>query len=459
MSWLYTLVRRFLVLSIITAVWVAILWFVIRIDVKQFNLLSLIGLHVLPPLLAWGGWTWWRRRAAAAKIKAEEAKQEQVVVEQQVQQDVARKAFDNALRERQFALDCRWAEVCSSQADLIGSDEVEPMPDADLGSDTADRLFNSLTQSLTALFSQCPGAQRLPIFVAESAVFDRELAARAIAACCDASILPQVREMPKNDSVANAIFSRFESDPSLPGALFLAVDGPDQPVIEDEEELHNSQAKSVDALVVMLFTHPEFDAARAELQSGAPQVAGEYDPMTPFWERNQAQLKGLSERVGRLTVDARESLGAQTVLGQLRRSVEVAGKKPESAWRSAIEQALINAELKQLHFEAEKNTDAQASAAEAEEDIPCAWIVHNAGAYESSGDRLAALGRGLDAHGIELNIIHQATNVLAQVKLGVIDQWASVALALTRAQTLEAPTLWASFGSRSSVGLITNAKT
>ena len=95
---------------------------------------------------------------------------------------------------------------------------------------------------------------------------------------------------------------------------------------------------------------------------------------------------------------------------------------------------------------------------EAEEDIPCAWIVHNAGAYESSGDRLAALGRGLDAHGIELNIIRQATNVLAQVKLGVVDQWASVALALTRAKSLEAPTLWAVFGSRSAVGLITNVK-
>ena len=98
MSWLYTLVRRFLVLSIITTVWVAILWFVIRIDVKHFNLLSLVGLHALPPLLAWGGWTWWRWHAAATKIKAEEAKKEQVIVEKQEQHDVARKAFDNSLR-------------------------------------------------------------------------------------------------------------------------------------------------------------------------------------------------------------------------------------------------------------------------------------------------------------------------------------------------------------------------
>ena len=457
MYWLISLVKRFLFLSILIGVWVGILWFVIRLDISRFNLLSLAAIHALPPLGVWGGWSLWRRYAAAKKLKAEETAQEQVVVEQQVKHDAERKSFDAALRERQFALDCRWAEVCSNQAELISSDEVETMSESDSNTPASDRLLASLTQSLANLFSLCPGAQRLPIFVAESALFDRELASRAIAACCDAAILPQVRVLPFAEGVANAIFSRFESDPSLPGALFLSVDGSDQPDMDDDDVLMPAPLKTADALVVLLFTHPEYAAAVTELTSGPNPVGEKVDPMTPFWERDQRQLQGLTERLSRFPGEARDSLADLEIVGKLRRPVEVAGKKPESAWRSAIEQALINAELKPLHFKDDAK-DAETMPSEAEEDIPCAWIVHNAGAYESSGDRLAALGRGLDAHGIELNIIRQATNVLAQVKLGVVDQWASVALALTRAKSLEAPTLWAVFGSRSAVGLITNVK-
>ncbi len=456
MYWLISLVKRFFLLSILIAIWVGILWFVIRLDISRFNLLSLVALHVLPPLGIWGGWSLWRRYVVAKKLKAEETAQEQVVVEQQVQNDAERKAFDTALRERQFALDCRWAEVYSNQPELISSDEVATMADSDGYTPVGDRLLASLTQSLANLFSQCPGAQRLPIFVAESMLFDRELASRAIAACSDAAILPQVRVLPFAEGVANEIFARFESDPSLPGAIFLSVDGSDQVDTDDEDALMPAPLKTADALVLLLFTHPEYAAANMELVAGTGPTGEQVDPMTPFWERSQRQLQGLTERLSRFPSEARDSLAALEVLGKLRRPVEVVGKKPESAWRSAIEHALINAELKQIYFQPEPK---EATASDTEEDIPCAWIVHNAGTYETSGDRLAALGRGLDAHGIELNIIRQATNVLAQVKLGVVDQWASVALALTRAQALEAPTLWAVFGSRSAVGLVTNAKT
>ena len=92
---------------------------------------------------------------------------------------------------------------------------------------------------------------------------------------------------------------------------------------------------------------------------------------------------------------------------------------------------------------------------EAESEIKCAWVVHNAGSFEHAGDRLAVLGKALDSHSIDLNIIRQGTNVLADVKLGALDQWVSVALALSRAQKLEAPALWATFGARSAVGMIT----
>jgi len=455
MSWLFSLLTRFLALLLLLAAWVGVLWFGFRFDISRFNVLSLIGMHALPPIALWGSWLLWRRRSEQAKISAAEEAQKQQEAEQQAQREAARKAFEESLRTRQYAVDCRWAEVRSDQAALLGAEEVVPMSGADAGDAPGERLLASLTQALSDLFAQCPGAQRLPIFVAESATFDRELAARAVAACCEASNQPQVRVLPTADGVAEAVFSRFESDPLAPGALFLAVDGPSVVDDEDEDEFGAIEPKHADALVVLLFTHPDFDLAFNELEATPGQAGDAVDPMTPFWERNRRQLQGLSERLARMSLEARAALFELPILGQLRRPVAVAGKKAETAWRSAIEQALINANLKKLEFTEEQEQKTTTAEPEAEDEIPCAWIVHNAGSYETSGERLAALGRGLDAHGIELNIIRQATNVLAQVKLGAVDQWASVALALTRAQALEAPTLWAAFGARSAVGLVT----
>jgi len=456
MSWLLIRMTRFALLLALVLAWIGVLWFAIRIDISKFNLLSLIGLHTLPPFLVWASWLLWRRRAEKAKISAEETARENAAAEQQAKQESDRRAFEEALRTRQFALDCRWAMVRSDQPDLIGADEVEPMPISEDSVTTGERLLASLTMALSELYGNCPGAQHLPIFVAESVAFDRALATQAVTACCEGVHLPQMRVLSSATAVADAIFSRFESEPHLPGALFLTVDGSDRQD-DDEDEWMVSQPKSADALVILLFTHPEFDVAFADLETGTGKTDDQYDPMTPFWARNKRQLQGLSESLARMPNYAVASLAALPVLGQLRRPVEVAGKKPDSAWRSAIEQALINADLKKLLFETQAEV-ADASGDETAEDIPCAWLVHNAGSYETSGDRLAALGKGLDAHGIEINIIRQATNVLAQVKLGAADQWASVALALTRAQALEAPTLWAAFGTHSAVGLVTNAK-
>lgn len=457
MSWLFHLLARFLLLSALMLIWVGVLWFAMRIDISRFNLLSLIGLHALPPIFVWGSWLLWRRRSEKAKIAAEELAREKAETEQKTKQEADRSAFDEALRTRQFALDCRWAVIRSDQPDLIGTEEVEPMGRSDEAAATGNRLLASLTLALSELYEHCPGAQRLPVFVAESVVFDRALATQAVTACCEGAKLPQVRALSSATAVADAIFSRFESEPNLPGALFLTVDGVDR-LDDDEDDLIVHQPQRADALVIMLYTHPEFDLAVAELDSGATKNCDQSDPMTPFWDREQRQLQGLSENLLRMPNEAVLSLAALPVVGQLRRPVEVADKKPDSAWRNAIEQALINADLKKLQFE----TQVEATNISTEDDaeaIPCAWVVHNAGSYESSGDRLATLGQGLDAHGIKINIIRQATNVLAQVKLGAVDQWASVALALTRAQALEAPTLWAVFGTQSAVGLVTNAKT
>ena len=462
MSAFSNLIKRSVLLFVLIAVWVGVLWFGIRLDISRFNLLGLIGLHAGPPILAWASWSIWRRRSEAAKIKTKESEQEQAEAAQKTQHESAQRAFEETMRMRHFALDCRWAAVYSSQPDLVEDGTVALMPSSDGAA--SERLLASLSQLLPDLFESCPAARGLPIYIAESPTLDYAQAARVVAGCCHASNLPPIMALPASTTpgVADAIFSRFESDPHLPGALFLAVDGPDVPCLgedDDDQDDLTAQPKQADAMVALLFTHPNLDTALADIITGAGRAENhQYDPMTPFWERNQRQLQGLSERLARLPEEVRTSLPELPVLGQLRRPVEVSGKNQNSAWRNAIERALINANLKQLSFEVEKGTVA-ATKKDTEEDIPCAWVVHNAGSYETSGDTLSLLGTGLSAHGIDLNIIRQATNVQADVKLGAVDQWASVALALTQSQALHTTTLWATFGACGAVGFVTNAKT
>jgi len=454
MSWLFNLFKRLLQLTGLTAAWVALLWFGIRPNINNFSILSLVGLHALPPLGVWSSWLMWRRWSQARKQKVEEEKQAQAVAEQQALQEAQRKAFEESMRHRQYAIDCRWATVCSDQPNLIGAEEVMPLDVEDVTTTTTERLAASLQMQIADLAVNLPGILRLPVFVVESEVFDRAHAAQAIAAACPDQVQPAVRILPTTDGVVASIFARFESDPSMPGALFIAVDGFDKLDEEDSDEFSYNDPKPTDALVLMLCTHPHFDAALQEISNQASVGSEQYDPMTPFWERNRDQLKGLSERLVKLQRDTLDAISTLPVLGQLRRPAEVAGKKAETAWARAIEHALINASLLPLAFQEDK-PDAKPDESEERDTVACGWIVHNAGSFETAGEKLSALGRGLDDHGIRLNIIREATNVLAQAKLGTADQWASVALALLRAQALESPTLWAVFGSRPSVGLVT----
>ena len=93
MTWLFSLMKRLVLLLVLTAVWVGVLWFGIRLDISRFNLLSLIGLHTVPPFAAWASWSIWRRRSEAAKIKTEENEREQAEAAQATQRESARHAF------------------------------------------------------------------------------------------------------------------------------------------------------------------------------------------------------------------------------------------------------------------------------------------------------------------------------------------------------------------------------
>ena len=381
--------------------------------------------------------------------------------EHTAQRETALRAFQEQLQTRRYAIDCRWASVVSdgladslpNTVDLIAIPRVD---EALTGFE--NRVIAVVTTTLSRLAAECPGVQHLPVYVMESPTFDLAQAVVAVRTLRDSpSSAPKVSALACEGEIAATIFARFEREPDLPGALFLAVDGPFNDNEQDEDDFSIAKPKHVDAVVVMLFTHPDLAGAYSKLTMELGEATPAYDPMTPFWERKRGLQTGLVERLSQMPAGAPAALLELPVVAQLRRPVEVAVQKSGRAWSSALEQSLINANLKQQAFvwDIASPSEAPVQEVDAESEIKCAWVVHNAGSFEHAGDRLAALGKALDSHSIDLNIIRQGTNVLADVKLGALDQWVSVALALSFTQKLEAPALWATFGARSVVGMIT----
>ena len=450
---------RFLLLIATVALWVGLLWFVMRVDFSRQSLLSVAAVHALPPLLLWGGWLFWRRHVRLAKTRAEASEKTQQEADQHAQREMASQAFQEKLQYRRYALDCRWASIVSDSladspaANALASSAIVQPEVAHKGQPSA-----VLAAALSQLAAVCPGAQYLPVYVAESPGLDLAQAVVALRAMRGAqSRASTVSALTGEGGVAATMLARFEREPDLPGALFIAANGPAASDEQDGEEFPLTQPKHVDALVVMLFTHPDLNAAHAKLTMALGAAFAAYHPMTPFWDRKQPLQAGLVERLSQLPEGAAAALAALPVMAQLRRPVEVAGEKPDRAWRSALEAALINANLKPLDFVWDVATPTPEKPADdaAEREIHCAWAVHNAGSFETAGDRLALLGKALDAQDIDLNIIRQGSNVVAEVNLGMLDQWVSLALAIAQAQALAAPTLWAHFGTRSTLGMIT----
>jgi hypothetical protein len=442
------------------ALWVGVLWFVIRLDFSHKNLLSVISIHLLPPLLAWGGWAFWRRQRGLAKTNAESAAKARAEADQIAQRESALQAYQEKLRIQRYALDCRWASVVSDGLADSLSDETQISIARFEAHDRIDNLSAVVVDTLSKLFAECAGAQYLPVYVAESPAFDLTQTVVVLKSLRGASAnAPKVSALPRDDEIIATIFDHFEREPDLPGAIFIAVNGAFGSEHEDQmDDFSLAKPKLVNALVVMLFTNPALASASAKLASESGDGTADYDPMTPFWERKQAAHTGLVERLSQMPAGAPTALLELPVMAQLRRPTEVAGPKPDRAWSGALEQCLINANLKQKTFVWDNATPPEAThSGEESEEINCAWVVHNAGSFEHAGDRLASLGKALDAHSIDLNIIREGTNVLAEVKLGALDQWVSVALAILLSQKFEAPTVWAMFGARSAMGLITPA--
>ena len=478
----------FITLVLLLAAWIGALWLLIAPDFGQWSLLKLAAVHLGPPLLLWGVWMIWRRirKNKADQIAAEQEKLAEK--ERQEKAEAARQKHEAELAHLRYGCDCR--ALALVQVTSVEDDDEPLVPDgegiafstvakiADEDDDSSERtgeqlllehLRPAIEEALASICQACPAAAAFPVYISPPA----ELSGKEVIASLRQTRVELAGELglpfkadsefnrvlflPTAESVAGSIIGLFEANPELPAAVILAFDSPakravTQEVEEDWEQsdvqakqrqLHGQPGQGV---VALFMTHAQLP----EMLGTAPRSAGQYDALTPYWEKAPVAT-GCAAYLEPLSEDDREALQNAPVLARIHRSANTQlGAKTMRSMEMArvIEGLLKQARICAALSEPPRDPELQLPEASADEkETPeCQWLVHNAGGVDHAGLRLSALGVAMFNQTIELDPIAEATNVTTKVgDLGQARGAAMLALSIARAASAGAAALCAEF--------------
>lgn len=474
----------FFALGGLVAAWWAALWFLIAPGFAGWNPAALIGSHALPPLGLWAGWLAFRRHRQDKAAAAEAARQEAAAAEQAATLAEARRQHEAQLLHRQFGCDCRGlamlqlrqpnaSDTAADPVPGVASTLIDELPPAPSDESIQAALGEGLHEVVLDLYASCPAAARLPHYIVPptNSVGEEVLALvrntltqvagelRLAAATRPATVL----YLPGGDSAANRVVGLFESAPDLPGVVVLAFDSPQlaTPVDDfdfdelspEQKERRKWQGQPGHGVFALLLTSPGMPELLAQHHAGAAGDDG--DSMTPYWQKNFD--RAAAGRLLTLTPDESDALLAAPVLGRIHRAVAVhlddkqrsGGRALSRIVAASIGNAAINAALKDWPFE---STAADADAAPAE--LACGWLLHNCGAVDCGGTRLAALSVGLIDAGSELDPIDAATNLVVDAgDLGEARSLGLLAMTVARVAASGQPALAVEFAGPAELSL------
>jgi len=476
--------KKSLFLIALLALWVALLWFVIGIDISKHGNLALVAIHLLPPLTLWAGWMGWGAWCARKQAADQAAEAEAKRAELEKQRAASRAKFDQALAERRAPVDFRWLQV----RDVKGHGDMDHLSVSAEGmavmlhdAELAEMLEEApgawpgvqLTELFVDLLAQCPAALTLPVYVlgpsdrafaeqAEMVRAAREAALVQLEQAWPANIaLGAVLGLPQSAASPQELIDLCANQPELPGVVMLAFESPlsNQAQREDDEEALSNEAKQREqwlgkagqALVGMLLTSPYLPGALAQLTEIAPDGAA--NVMTPYWERTQL-APGMVSFLASLPTDWRQALMDMPTIAQLRRPawIEVEEKTRPTQFtqnlRRLLELAGINAALIEPSFEFGGEAEAPPQAPPLKL-TDSAWLVHNAGGINVCGSRLAGVGLAMSEAGMDLGPVNEGTNVVVHAgDCGRATPYLMLGLAVAKAAELQKPTLVTHFQER-----------
>jgi len=444
----------------LTAIWWAVVWYVLPVDLRSMSVPTLVMMHIGPPLVVMSAWSMIRRLRSHLHFKREKKAEAAKVAAAKAEDEAARAAHQAELDRRRAHVDCRgawmvvpeapeWYEGGPAQCLVLeqGEEEIEA----------------SLQQVLEVAFMQSEGAAYLPLYLLPRRDVDGgsqlEEARQAWRQAYDSfgfadkSIKPDCKFLPGSGDIASRVIAVFEGDPDLPALLLAGADAVEGGAADDADD-DEQQAKH--AVVALLFSRPGLALPAAP----PPRKKDEADPHTPYWESDHGRGPD-APGWGRVPVPLRPGIIALPPFAVLPRarvaSLDGAAGKSATLARllhGLVDPLLVDAGLRDLPYagDAKPAPEADKAAGEAEPDaappLELGWLVHNSGPLDDreAGTRLAAVTAALKDFGCELDPIAEAGN--ASVEHG--DSGAArgalmLAEALIRTAQLQKPVLVAEF--------------
>lgn len=425
---IFTLLR----ILFIFVLWWTLLWFVLPVHWLEGGPLSLVALHVAPPLLVVAAWGLFKRLRAGLAARAEMLATRKMVAESESQQEAARAARREESIRRRVHVECRGVWMALSKtpdwmrkgAYPFIREEVEKIRE----SERADALVASLEQVLGAAFRQCEAMAWLPVRLAHDGTEAVDQVGMAWKQAVEASgiahfPLPDCQSLPGTGYLTDRVIDLFRDAPTLPAVLVVGMDSPLADAPKDFDAGH--------AVLALLLCRPGLDALEIGRSDSGEQEA---DPYTPFWERGSSPAAEVPQWGSIPPALRRDFLSCCMPVATLHKPVEIA--EPDS-WRAAPV-------VRQLHDLICESFAQAASAPEESTDSPgIGWLVHDS----PDANRFAALSSAMMDCGCELDSIAEASNARNECgHVGAAREALMLAVASIRAAQLGKPVLLAGFG-------------
>lgn len=432
------MLKGLILIVVLSAAWVAALWFGVSPDFAQWSLPQLAAVHALPPLFSFGAWFGWRRwrvgRAEARMLSAElDAETERLSGI-----EAARRQATTEERNRRFGCDCRavaMAQVLAVEDEAplaVGDGAVHfstfdpSQAEIEEGTSLLAHLRSGIHEALEAIYQFSPVATALPVYViaprqVQAGEFVAAVRSVQAALAADQQTRPEsapqpgrVMQLADERGALETLIGMFEQSPGL-SMVLLGSDSPWLHFRSSGEQVDAAGERPGQGVFALLLTHANLERRESDLQS----------------EMNDALL----------------SLPVLARLHRPARSEAAAGRKRATEMARTIG-GLIAGAKRNAGFSAEE------PAGDASERVStgsqgggeCGWVVHNSGTPSGCGVRMAGIGVALSDHGIELDPFDEATNLsTAAGDLGDAHGVGMLALSVTKAAATQRAVLCVDF--------------
>ncbi|MDR1424833.1 MAG: hypothetical protein LBI92_09585 [Azoarcus sp.] len=449
------MIFKILLFALLAALWCAVVWFALPLDLRTLPTPTLAALHVGPPVAYVAVWALAKRVFVMYRAWAKKAADAAQAAEEQTRREAARAEYLADIERRRAHAECRgvWMEVLEaprwhgeeSAQCVISAQDAKAL--ASLG---ARALAASLQRVFEEAFAQCGAAAYLPVHVfvgdgSEAAIrLDQVKQAWQAAVTAlgfgDETLRPDCRLLSGEGDIASRVVALFDSDPALP-ALWLA--GLDSRLGEVD-----ASPRAGHCAVAVLLSRPGLVLADRETVEH-----DEHDPYIPFWEFEHG-VETDSTLWSRIPPSLRWGLLALPPVALLYRARTLrfdapGGKGGALAQRiqGLIEPLLVDTGLRDQSFTEEGRKGEKPEQGDAPEPLDVGWVVHDCGLDRRTvGKRLAGIALALSGFGCEIDPFDETSDINKEHgDTGTARSVLMLAESLIRSAQLQKPVLTVEF--------------